>query len=391
MNMSPKKIKYQVFVSSTYEDLIEERKAVSQAILEADCIPAGMELFPASDEPQWALIKKVIDDSDIYLVITAGRYGTIDTDETGKKISYTEMEYEYAVKTGKPILAFIHEDIGSLPNRKCDNTEGISKLKQFNDRLSNSRVRKTWVNTDNLKSKVLLALNYMRNNNADKMSGWVKANESEPTGMSDNGRILNRHQVIEFEGNVKGGSRIIILSSRFCLDSEMELINTISNNILKGCRYQYIIANDDRDEFLLVCSRWWNRFIGDLLAHSEQQLTVSSCSKECREIIVSSRDCPYFETIHKAKQYFINHIEAYEYDFAFVPTTIAIYEKDVAGNGQYPDTYDVLIPLPSRNDYCAYLIPSQEIQVIRETVKRANGLCKAENKVRIVEEDLAYE
>lgn len=43
-------IKYQVFVSSTYVDLIEERKEITQAILEANCIPAGMELFPASNK-----------------------------------------------------------------------------------------------------------------------------------------------------------------------------------------------------------------------------------------------------------------------------------------------------------------------------------------------------
>lgn len=45
--------RFQVFVSSTYEDLQEERKEVMQALLELDCIPAGMELFPASSEDQW--------------------------------------------------------------------------------------------------------------------------------------------------------------------------------------------------------------------------------------------------------------------------------------------------------------------------------------------------
>ena len=47
--------RYQVFVSSTYADLQEERKTVMQALLELDCIPAGMELFPAANEDQWTL------------------------------------------------------------------------------------------------------------------------------------------------------------------------------------------------------------------------------------------------------------------------------------------------------------------------------------------------
>jgi len=50
--------RYQVFVSSTYADLQEERQEVMQALLELDCIPAGMELFPAANEDQWTLIRR---------------------------------------------------------------------------------------------------------------------------------------------------------------------------------------------------------------------------------------------------------------------------------------------------------------------------------------------
>ena len=56
--------RYQVFVSSTYDDLREERAEVIQALLELDCIPAGMELFPAGDDEQWKVIRRVIDESD---------------------------------------------------------------------------------------------------------------------------------------------------------------------------------------------------------------------------------------------------------------------------------------------------------------------------------------
>src|SRR5947209_7845098 len=106
--------RYQVFVSSTYEDLREERQEVMQALLELDCIPAGMELFPAADEDQWTLIKKVIDDCDYYLVIIGGRYGSIGSD--GK--SYTQMEYEYALTKQKHAIAFLHENPGDIPASK---------------------------------------------------------------------------------------------------------------------------------------------------------------------------------------------------------------------------------------------------------------------------------
>src|SRR5687768_12828918 len=88
----PMERRYQVFVSSTYTDLIEERREVIQALLELDCLPAGMELFPAANEDQWTLIKEVIDRTDYYVVIVGGRYGST----TPEGISYTEQEYEYA-------------------------------------------------------------------------------------------------------------------------------------------------------------------------------------------------------------------------------------------------------------------------------------------------------
>ena len=95
--------RYQVFISSTYADLQEERQEVMQALLELDCIPAGMELFPAANEDQWTLIKRVIDDCDYYMVIVAGRYGTVGPDG----VSYTEMEYRYALEQEKPIIGFL--------------------------------------------------------------------------------------------------------------------------------------------------------------------------------------------------------------------------------------------------------------------------------------------
>lgn len=51
-------IKYQVFISSTYSDLLQERKKVLDILLMADCIPAGMENFVATDDEQFNCYKK---------------------------------------------------------------------------------------------------------------------------------------------------------------------------------------------------------------------------------------------------------------------------------------------------------------------------------------------
>jgi len=92
-DFNPKKL--QVFVSSTYEELKNERQAAVEAILTAGHIPAGMELFTAGDESQMEVIKQWIDESDVFLLILGARYGSIEP-TTGK--SYIQLEYEYAAK-----------------------------------------------------------------------------------------------------------------------------------------------------------------------------------------------------------------------------------------------------------------------------------------------------
>lgn len=99
--------KLQVFVSSTYTDLIEERQAAVKAILDTGHIPAGMELFKAG-KSQMETIHKWIDDSDVYMLILGGRYGSIE-DES--KLSYTELEYRYALSKNIPVFAIVLDDI----------------------------------------------------------------------------------------------------------------------------------------------------------------------------------------------------------------------------------------------------------------------------------------
>jgi hypothetical protein len=161
--------RYQVFVSSTYADLQEERQEVMQALLELDCIPAGMELFPAANEDQWSLIKKVIDDCDYYIVIVAGRYGSLGP--SGQ--SFTEMEYRYAVESNKPVIGFLHKNPGDLPASRCEKTEdGKTKLAAFID-LTKHKMCRFWESPADLGSQVSRSLVKLIKNSP--AIGWVRA------------------------------------------------------------------------------------------------------------------------------------------------------------------------------------------------------------------------
>ncbi len=162
--------RYQVFVSSTYADLQDERQEVMQALLELDCIPAGMELFPAANEDQWTLIKKVIDDCDYYMVIVAGRYGSIGPDG----YSFTEMEYRYALDTGKPVIGFAHKDPGVLPVNRCEAFEdGRGKLEAFRN-LVQKKMCRFWDSPADLGSQVSRSLVKLIKTHPG--IGWVRGN-----------------------------------------------------------------------------------------------------------------------------------------------------------------------------------------------------------------------
>jgi len=172
--------RHQVFVSSTYVDLILERSEVMQALLELECIPAGMELFPAASDSQWDWIKRVIDESDYYIVIVGGRYGSVSKD-TG--LSFTEMEYRYAVETGKPIIGFLVDDPSMLASKLVEQNPARSKkLESFRD-LVKTRLCKFYSSAADLGAKVSRSLTQLKKQHP--RSGWIRADLLETLPSSE--------------------------------------------------------------------------------------------------------------------------------------------------------------------------------------------------------------
>jgi hypothetical protein len=164
--------RYQVFISSTFADLQEERAKVQQAIMELDCIPAGMEIFPAIDEEQFEFIKRVIDDCDYYLLIIGGRYGSVS--DAG--VSYTQMEYEYAISKGLKVMAFLHQDPESLPLKKSEQDAAArEKLAAFRADVSTKRLVKYWSTANELPG--LVALSLSKTIKTYPAIGWIRAND----------------------------------------------------------------------------------------------------------------------------------------------------------------------------------------------------------------------
>jgi hypothetical protein len=164
----------QVFVSSTYLDLREERQAVIQALLIAGCIPAGMELFPAGNDEKWRLIQRVIDECDYYVLVVGGKYGSINP---ATDLSYTQMEFEYAESINKPIMAFLHGKPGQLTGDQIElEKEPREKLNAFRAKVEATRVVKYWTTSAELPGHVAMSLIETRNNYPAE--GWIRANNA---------------------------------------------------------------------------------------------------------------------------------------------------------------------------------------------------------------------
>lgn len=206
--------KYQIFVSSTYTNLKEERLEVINTILECNCIPAGMEIFSSNSEEQFEVIKKVIDMCDLYVLIISDRYGSISP-KTGE--SYTKMEFDYAVSKNIPVLAFINDS--TLQNKDIKNYE---LLRAFVEKVQKDRIVTFWNNKDNLAKKVMASIyNEVSKNES---LGWVRGDEIDIA--------LNNNKTLVIENNKLVGDVKKLKEEVESLNSELQILKSTNGDLL---------------------------------------------------------------------------------------------------------------------------------------------------------------
>ena len=143
-----------------------------RTLMEMGHFPSGMEFFSAIDGEQWPFLEKVIDDSDYYVLILGGRYGSLADEE----ISYTEKEFDYANDTGKKIIALVHGSPDSLAAEKTDMDNALRiKLQNFRKKVCTGRMVKFWNKPEELAGHIALAL--PKTIQLFPATGWVRANK----------------------------------------------------------------------------------------------------------------------------------------------------------------------------------------------------------------------
>ena len=94
-----------VFVSSTSKGMEAARRAICEAILLKDgFVPSAMENFGMRSAVPLEICLSKVRESQVFLGIVGADYGSCPP---GSKVSYTEHEYEEAVRLGLPRLMFV--------------------------------------------------------------------------------------------------------------------------------------------------------------------------------------------------------------------------------------------------------------------------------------------
>lgn len=230
--------RYQVFVSSTYLDLSEERLEVIKALLELDSIPCGMEYFPAASEDSWTYIASLIDQCDYYVVIVGGKYGSL----TSEGISFTQKEFLYAQSKCVPCIAFIHSDPDDLPAKKTEQTE--EKRRKLNDFISLLRKNlcKNWSSTHELGAVVSRSITQLMKRHP--RTGWIPANQaSDPKVIEEILVLTKKNTELEEELRKVRGKPALDLSTLADGDelTELNAAYVISEESQKGWRRSEIV------------------------------------------------------------------------------------------------------------------------------------------------------
>src|ERR1700677_1450649 len=236
--------RYQIFVSSTQADLRDEREAIINALTKIGYIAVGMEQFPATDEEQMDFIRPVIDESDYYIVVVKGRYGSLGTDG----ISYTEKEFRYAVERKKPAMAFLYKDVSELRVSDTDNDpEKMGKLRAFRAELELKRIVKHWVNCDELVAQVKDSVNDMVRRRP--AIGWIRGDQAFDPDVyrerdeirKENERLtklIAREDIIYIDGIASGDDIIsvsFVVAIREKNDNKWPVVQHLEENINTSC------------------------------------------------------------------------------------------------------------------------------------------------------------
>jgi hypothetical protein len=197
--------KYHIFISSTTDDLKNERQALCRIIFDLGHIPVCMDSVDITEKTGWRIIKKNITESDYFVSLVAHRYGLLP-EGFGGKTSSTEIEYAQAIKARVPVLALIIADKARWKAAKKDKERKVvAALNDFKERLK-SHPSGEWLNMQDLKQNALKL--FSRELALNPAGGWVPGTEqAAPETANALSRLIAENEDLRRRLAVRGGGR----------------------------------------------------------------------------------------------------------------------------------------------------------------------------------------
>ena len=190
--------KYLVYVSSALDDLRAERREIIRIIYEIGAIPVAMDVFDLTNEEDLKIIEKAIGECDYFLNITAYKGG----EGPGKSLAL-QIEYDYAVKAGIPVLALIiGEKARWKDSKKEKSPSAVKALNAFKKKLA-AHTHDSWMNLADLKQKALFLLS--REMNLGPRRGWVPSTLAvDPSVANELSRLIRENEFLKSKYNIEG-------------------------------------------------------------------------------------------------------------------------------------------------------------------------------------------
>ena len=139
------------FISSTFKDLKNYRSAIIEKIKNQKGIINAQEFFGARSNKSLQTCLDEVDKSNIFIIIIAHRYGSVH--ENGS--SFTELEYDHALKEKKHIFAYIIDKDYVWNPSFVDKNENYDKLQNFIKKVKKDFTIDTFTTPEDLSEKII--------------------------------------------------------------------------------------------------------------------------------------------------------------------------------------------------------------------------------------------
>lgn len=244
--------KKNIFISSTYVDLQDYRKEVWELLSGYKNINIlGMEKFGARKETPLETCLDAVSRADIYIAIIAERFGSI---EQNSNKSYTQLEYEKALKENKEILIYlIDEDNALIKPKNSDHGDNYNLLKNFKQQLREKHTVDFFKDPKDLSEKIKNRLNELIREIKEIIDINTSFNESESI-IKKFHLFPNKYNNKEVKLKIKLEDNIFPLSKQVCNELNFKFGETVALSFKliepkMSIKIDYIIIEADKSDF----------------------------------------------------------------------------------------------------------------------------------------------